>query len=601
MSWRRTLILAILLVLLSGLYFWDRQQVQKEKAREEEEKKIFPWSVEQLTQAVVQRPQGKLLLTRGDGEQWLIQEPVQAKGEKESVRGFLESILKVRRDRKIADDAADLEPFGLVRPEYVITLQGKEPDGERIVHLGAKNPTEVYYYARVEGEKGVFLVSDMMRREADKKVFDLRDKTLLAYPPARFRELVLSSGEQSVGLRREGETQWRIVGPENRPADGDAVQSLLFRLSRLRAAAFEDEAAKSLSEMGLDPDRKRVVMRLQDPEEEVVLRLGSLVEGGQDPQRPRVYAQVDGASSAVQVEQQSVGEIPVDADGWRSKTLMVFERDKTERVELSRGTETLSIRKSGPNTWEIEEPEKLPADSMKVNDLMWVLKDGRAARFPKGEALPASWENPLVRVRLWAEGAAEPMELLVGEEAPGGSGYYVRAPAQEEVVLVAPKFVEELRQVSVQELRERRILSFDAVNIQRLQAVWEGQTLELVRKGDASWRKIQPQEGEMEGHRVMGLLWALRETRFEEILDRPPEPPVRGRGEPGLQVSLWADAKEPVASLGVGEELQDRPGSRYAWGGGESPVYVVGPKVMEELGRELKDMISAPPSAGGKR
>jgi hypothetical protein len=589
-SWRKTLILALILVLVGGLYFWDKARIEKGKAQEEEQKKLFPWTADKVTEVMIQRPAGNLHLVREKEGDWTIREPVQARGDKEQVKLFVEALLRAARERKIVDEAIDLQPYGLASPEYTITLKGVDPDGERIVQLGGKNPTEVYHYARLQGEKSVFLVSDTVRREVSRDVFELRDKVLLSYPTSRVREAVISSGDGGVTLRREGETQWRIVDPGGYPADGDVVQSFLSRLSHLRAVAFEDAPVKSASEMGLDPPSKRIVLRLKDPEEEKILQLGQEAPAdSRDPRKVRLFARVEGTPTVALVEAQSVGEVPMEPDEWRSKALLSFDRDKVERVEIRRASGIVAVRKVGSKSWEIELPERLSADAMKVNDLLWTLKDARVVRFPAGEESAISWENPDVQASLWLEGNPDPLRLMVAGPTSDSTGLYARAPAQDGVVVVSPKLAEELQHVSVQELREKRFVTFDVPKIQRVQVAWDGRNMELVRKGE-TWRMRGPEEEVVEPQKVTGLLWTLREAQFEEILSPPPEPSLAGKDQPRARISLWAEGKEPVASLLIGKEPQSRTGARYAWTHDGSPVYLLGAKVMEEMTRDLKEI-----------
>jgi hypothetical protein len=599
-SWRKTLVLALVLTILGGLYLWDRDRIEKGKAKEEEEKKLFPWTAEQVTEVTVQRPSGPLHLVRGDKGEWLIEAPVRTPADGAQVKGFLDALLRARRERKISDDVADLQPYGLSRPETTITLKGHSPEGDRELELGNKNPTEVYYYARMRGEKTLFLISDTIRREAARDLFELRNKSLLTLALGRVQGVEISTAEKRVTLRREGESGWRITEPMSLPADGDAIDSFLFRLSRLRAVAFEDAPSKPLAEMGLAPPSKRVVVRLKDPEEERTLLLGSEEPGTGDATKPRMYSQVEGISAVALVEKQSLGDVPAVPEDWRTKALLSFDREKVNRVELRHPDGLLSVKKMGSNLWEIEAPERLPADTMKVNDLLWTLKDGRVEQFLTGESPVVSWDNPRVQVSVWSEGAKEPATLTVAGPTPEERGFYARSSAQEEVVVVAPKLVEELKKSSADQLRDKRMVNFDVPKIQRVQVIWEGRNLELVKKGEM-WRMRVPQEEDVEAQKVSGFLWSVREARFEEILTQAPGPSVTGRDEPYARVTLWTEGKDPVASLTVGKEVQERPGRRYAWTGEGSPVYAIDGKVTEEMGRDLKTISSVLTSGDTKR
>lgn len=587
MSWRKTIILGLVLVVLAGVYFWDHQRVARQKAEEEEQKKLFPWRLEEVTEVVLQRPAGTVRLARDERNEWVLREPVSARADQEEARRLVEGLLRGRRDRKIAEEPPDLEVYGLNRPEYLVTVRGKSAEGERVLLLGSKNPTEVYYYARLQGGKEVFLVSDTLRRDADKPLVELRDKTVLSFDTNRVQALTIAGDGQEVTVEREAEKQWRIVGPQGRVADGDAIQSLLFRLSRLRAVAFHDTPEKSMAEMGLDPPERKLVVRLKDPEEQRVLIIGrEAPSGSTEVKKPRLWAKVEGDFPVVEVESSQVGEIPLGEDGWRSKTLISFEREKVERVELVRGDGTLALRKVGQNQWEIEGPERLPADPVKVSDLLWTLKDGRVSRFPTGEeAKGASLEKPLLLARVWLQGQDRPLEAIVGGTTQDGQGNYARVPAQEETVVVAREFVEGLQKITAWELREKRFVNFDVSKVERILIKWEGREVELLRKGEGSW---QLQREEVEAYRVTSLLWTVREARFEEILAERPGDAQIGREAPKFQVEVFGDGRELLGRFSIGAEVPGRQGARYAWGDPQGQIYVVGSKLLQEIARDLK-------------
>lgn len=600
MSWRRALLLALVLLLVGGLYLWDKQRMDKGKVQEEEQKKVFPWKSEDVTEVSIQRPSGPLGLTREGQEGWLIREPVKAKADPDQVRAFVDALLRARKERMISEEPKELSPYGLDSPQATIRLKGKGPDGERELLIGKKNPTEVFYYASLRGERPVFLIYDTVFQGANRQVLDLRDKSLWGLTADRVRGISIMAGSEAVSLRKEGDRLWKIESAEPLPADSNAVESFLFRMSRLRAVSFEDDTSRPLGEMGLEPPRRRVVVRLGDPQEEKVLEVGGEAPAGpKEEGGPGIYVRVVGAETVAVVDARSLGEIPSRVDDWRDKTLVVFEREKVERLEVRRPEGELSLHRGAQGQWEIERPERLPADSLKVSDLLWALKDARVSRFLKGEESNMSWERADLEVSLWLEGASEPLRLLLAGRTPEGDGIYARVPSQASTVVVSPRLEEELR-VPVKEIRDRRLWSFDNAKVQRIQVNWEGRVLELARKGDG-WKVNLPEgnKGEEAGAMaVSGLLWTIREVKFEEVLAGEGHPPACKRDKAMVVVLLWTDRKEEMGPLVVCGELPDRPGMHRAWLKAESAAYLLGTKFLEDMKRDLKDVL--PDFLGGK-
>jgi len=592
-SWRRTLIFALVLVLVGGLYFWDSQRIEKGKAKEEEQKKVFPWKSEDVTEVSIQRPSGPLGLTREGQQRWSLLEPVKAEADQDQVRAFLDSLLRARKERMISEEPGDLSPFGLDAPQMIIRLKGKAPDGVKELLIGKKNPTEVFYYASLRGERPVFLIYDTVFQGANRQAMELREKSLWSISPDRVRGVTIESGEEVVSLRKEGDAPWRIESRGPLAADKNAVESLLFRLSRLRAVSFDDGPSRPMDEMGLAPPIKRVTLRLDDPQEEKVLEIGrEAPQGPEGDQKPGIYVRVGGVETVAVVDARGLGEIPSRVEEWRDKTLIVFEREKVERLEIRRPEGEVSLRKLAQGRWEIERPERLPADPLKVSDLLWALKDARVARFLDGEEPEISWEDTGLQATLWMEGAQEPLRLLVAGLTPEGDGLYARAPSQASTVVVSQRLAEELR-VPVKDLRDRRLWSFDNARVQRLQVTWEGRVLELARKGE-SWRVSLPEgsKGEEVGPMAMsGLLWTIREVKFEEVLSEAGHPQMCGKDKAKVQVLLWTDRKEELGPLVICDEPPGLQGVHQAWLKEESAAYLIGNKFLEDMRRDLKEVL----------
>ncbi|MEJ5375168.1 MAG: DUF4340 domain-containing protein [bacterium] len=592
MSWRKTIFLGIVLALLAGLYLWDHQRVSRQKGLEEEQKKLFPWKLEDVSEVVLQRPSDTIRLVKEEGKGWLIQEPVKAKADQEEARRLVEGLLRSKKDRVIAEEPSDLQTYGLKEPQFLVRVKGKSPEEERSLLLGAKNPTEVYYFCQFKGQKEVFLVSDILRRDVEKPLLELRDKSVLAFNPEKVQSLRVWGAGKEVLLLKESDKKWSIGEAKELQADTDAVQSLLFRLSRLRALAFEDTPRKSLAELGLDPPERSIMLKLSDPEEERVLLVGREVQDqdtGAD-KKPKLWARLQGDSPVVQVESSQVGELPLEPDAWRSKVLISFEREKVERLELITGEQTLLLRKVAQNQWEIEEPERFSADPVKVSDLLWTLKDVRAARFP-GKGVSQQWLDPQVmQARVWLEARDEPLELTIGQPTPEGQAHYAKAPAQEEIVEVSKAFLEDMKKFTVWELREKRFVSFEVPKVKRVLLKWEGQEMELRRKGESEWQLQRPEQKDLETYKVSGLLWSVREARFEGFPPQRPSEAEMGMDSPEFQIQVFEEGKQPVASLSVGAQVKDSPGLRYAWSDPQGQLYLVGSKFLEQISKDIKSI-----------
>jgi hypothetical protein len=89
------------------------------------------------------------------------------------------------------------------------------------------------YYARVDNQEKVVLISSLVKTGLDKSMYDLRDKTILAFEPTQVKKAILtlpSEAHQSVELEQEQEA-WKIVVPRQYQADTEKMNAQLSKIT----------------------------------------------------------------------------------------------------------------------------------------------------------------------------------------------------------------------------------------------------------------------------------------------------------------------------------------------------------------------------------
>jgi hypothetical protein len=149
--------------------------------------------------------------------------------------------------------------------------------------------------------------------------------------------------------------------------------------------------------------------------------------------------------------------------------------------------------------------------------------------------------------------------------------------------------IEEIK-ISIEDLRDRRLLHFKENDVYRLLVNWEGRTIEFTRDG-REWKLIQPEKQEVDSNKILDLLWDLLEVKFEEELDEGVDPSALGEDQPMVEVKILDEKEEEIGRLSIGKAPGDRPESRYAWMGEGSRVYLLEERVMEDLRDDLEEMV----------
>ena len=119
MSWKTTLGLVVVAALLGGYYYWyEVKGSEQRKAAEEATQRIFQLKKDAIEAVTISRGQEVIKLAKDANEGWMLTEPVRAKADQRTVDEVLDGLVEGKRDKVIAEQAADAGRFWLERARY---------------------------------------------------------------------------------------------------------------------------------------------------------------------------------------------------------------------------------------------------------------------------------------------------------------------------------------------------------------------------------------------------------------------------------------------------------------------------------------------------
>src|SRR5207247_8786855 len=99
-----------------------------------------------------------VILQRQEGDTWRLTAPVSAKAEDQQVRGMLQRLHDVKVQEFIAEDAADLESYGLQTPALQVSLNVGQDHAPLTLMLGKVDTERKGVYAKHGEAVRVFLL-----------------------------------------------------------------------------------------------------------------------------------------------------------------------------------------------------------------------------------------------------------------------------------------------------------------------------------------------------------------------------------------------------------------------------------------------------------
>jgi hypothetical protein len=204
------------------------------------------------------------------GDDWRITSPIEAVADVSSVEGLVGALQNAQMKSIVTADAtpADLKKYRLDKADQSLTVE--MGSARATLLLGAPaSETAGTVYARDASASMVVTVDSTLATDASKGVDDYRRKDIFAFRPYNVEHLEIVRNGQTIVLDRvkaakQGDADtWQRASPTQKALDADAVNSVLSKLTALRATSF----VESTADTGLDKPEITISARFEGKDE----------------------------------------------------------------------------------------------------------------------------------------------------------------------------------------------------------------------------------------------------------------------------------------------------------------------------------------------
>jgi len=242
-----------------------------------------------------------IAMTRATGD-WKITKPVESRADFGVVEGLIGRLQSAQMKSIVADQAtpADLKKYGLEKPEVTVNVSTGSAKATLLVGGKAEDNT---VYVRDLSRPAVMTVESSLVDELKKGADDYRKKDIFEFRAFNANRVEITRNGQTIAFEKtkgQGENapdKWKRVSPTPGDVDKDKIDSLLSRLSNMRAASFVTADAKT----GLDKPAMTVVAKFDDGKKEDRVTFG---KNGDD-----AYASRPGEPGAAKVDSADFTEV----------------------------------------------------------------------------------------------------------------------------------------------------------------------------------------------------------------------------------------------------------------------------------------------------
>ncbi len=536
---------------------------------------------------------------------WWITQPLSDRADTERIKDILDELknLKIAKEDFVSDREEDIINYGLDKPVFSISI-GTTSDVQTL-HLGHSLDEKIY--AKLDGESSIFFVHDIILRDLDLELNDMRDKQLLRFDAIGtygIEKIDLKSSGTALIMEKTVQYDWMIKSPKEILADRDTVREFVEKIKDLQIQQYVDDSGANYEKYGLaDSPIEVSVFRRIGEGETVKFLIGSADENG-----GLCYVRRDGEDAVYSVPTENFYDIAKAGYlAFRDKLVMEFPKENAQKVVINRDGKTIICETAEDSTmrrpkWNMVSPVKMQAELDSINQVVWNLSfllADKIVALSIDDPAEYGFDNPRLKASVTYEdmGTAahsnevisekgdlvKPKELitktiLIGnkvEPDKDKSNYYAKVDGEEMVFQVGWT---DVRDYSI-ELVTRTLFNFDSANAKSIDIKHSEKELTFQKNEEHMWQMIKPENMLLSGNLADRILSSMKLLMAESIVRYSNDDLSKyGLDNPQFNVTVAFD--EGDVSLLVGNEV----GTDYFVTGSDTNfVYLMNKNKIDDL------------------
>jgi len=320
---------------------------------------------------------------------------------------------------------------------------------------------------------------------------------------------------QTARVQRVGD-DWQLVEPVKTDADDGVVGTVTSNLGTLEVQRVVEESPTDLAPYGLNPPRIYVAFRLRDQKDFQRLLVGEKTPTGGD-----LYAKRAEEKRVILISSFLDSIFAKTPFELRDKTILRFERDKADAVEILSGTNSLQFARNGTD-WRIVKPAQARADYAATEGLLTRLSSTHMLKVvsESGDNLRMyGLDRPSMTASVMT--GSSRATLLLGQKAADG-GFYAKDAARPVIFTVEEALATDLGK-NTSEFRRKDVFDSRAFSANRFEIRRGSETITLDKRdasGQTTWQNAAGQN--VDTAKVEDVLTKLSNLRADVFQSAAP-------------------------------------------------------------------------------
>lgn len=270
--------------------------------------------------------------------------------------------------------------------------------------------------------------------------------------------------------------------------------------------------------------------------------------------------------------------------------LISVDAKQIEGIVLAKsGSDPIELVKLA-DTWSIAKPMPMTADQDAVSMLTGSLATLNADRLI--DEHPASLNefgltNPVEEIDVTLKGG-KTTKLLIGGDTPAASGVYAKLEGDPKVYTL-PSYVKAGFDKTVNDLRDKRLLTFNQDKLTSVAITGKGQTVEFGKNAQGDWQITKPKPLRADSLQVDDLIRKLKDAKMDLTAANYDPKAAAAQFASGEKVGTASTTDNLGTQTVEIHKSKDKDGGYYAKSSAVAGIYKVAGDIGDSLGKGVDD------------
>ena len=267
--------------------------------------------------------------------------------------------------------------------------------------------------------------------------------------------------------------------------------------------------------------------------------------------------------------------------------ILTLKQEDISKIDIKKkGADELVLAKDGSGKWQITSPQPLSVEQSAVSPMLSSLSTLTSERLVEDKASDLGQyglSDPALVANI-TEKNNQTHALLLGDQTPAGGAVYAKLDGDPRVFMIASYNKGNIDK-SVNDLRDKRLLTVDADKISKVELIAKKDDIEFGRNKDA-WQIVKPKPLRADGQQVEELVRSLTDARMDLS---GPDQDAKKRAAAFAAATPVATAKVTAESGTQELQVRKKKDDYYAKSSVVEGVYKVPSSLGKGLDKGLED------------